>query len=161
MQLNEAMFVGTPGWVLKPSDMRGFAEERPRRVKFLGHIYGISTIPCPGSTTKFHSYVRVQLMDTKRTHEWKTRSRQGEATRGNSAVDLVWDENFQFSYDGDDLAFLRILLQKDEHGRDDELAVFCARLSQIQQGWRLIRLLNMKGNDSGATLLIRVAFEEQ
>ena len=43
MQLNEAMFVGTPGWVLKPSNMRGFAEDRPRRVKFLGHIYGVST----------------------------------------------------------------------------------------------------------------------
>lgn len=43
IQLNEAMFVGTPGWVLKPSNMRGFAEDRPRRVKFLGHIYGVST----------------------------------------------------------------------------------------------------------------------
>lgn len=43
MQLNEAMFVGTPGWVLKPSNMRGFAEDRPRRVKFLGRIYGVST----------------------------------------------------------------------------------------------------------------------
>lgn len=42
MQLNEALFVGTPGWVLKPARMRGIVEERPKRVKFLGHVYGVS-----------------------------------------------------------------------------------------------------------------------
>jgi len=42
MQLNEALFVGTPGWVLKPAHMRGFVEESPRRVKLVGHIYGVS-----------------------------------------------------------------------------------------------------------------------
>lgn len=46
-------------------------------------------------------------MHTKRTHEWKTRSRQGEVPHGNSIVDLVWDEKFQFNYDSDQLAFLR------------------------------------------------------
>ena len=55
----------------------------------------------------------------------------------------------------------RILLQKDEYGRDEELAVFCARVSHIQQGWRLVRLLDMKGRDSGAILLIRIALEER
>lgn len=40
VQLNEALFVGTPGWVLKPAYMRGFPEERPKRVKLLGHVYG-------------------------------------------------------------------------------------------------------------------------
>ena len=42
MQLNEAMFIGTPGWVLKPTHMRGFPEERPQRVKLQGHLYGVS-----------------------------------------------------------------------------------------------------------------------
>jgi len=161
MQLNEALFVGTSGWVLKPAHMRGFPEERPKRVKLLGHVYGVSAMPCPNDTTKFHSYVRVQLIHTKRTHEWKTKSRQGEAPQGGTSVDLVWDEKFQFSCDNDELTFLRILLQEDEYGRDDELAVFCARLSHVQQGWRLVRLLNMKGKDSGATLLISLALEEQ
>lgn len=46
-------------------------------------------------------------MHTKRTHGWKTKSRQGEAVRENTSVDLVWDENFQFSYNSDELAFLR------------------------------------------------------
>ena len=42
MQLNEALFVGTPGLVLKPAQMRGFPQERPKRVKLLGHVYGVS-----------------------------------------------------------------------------------------------------------------------
>lgn len=46
-------------------------------------------------------------MDTNRTHEWKTRTRQGEATHDNPTVDVVWDENFQFNYGSGDLTFLR------------------------------------------------------
>jgi len=42
-QLNEALFVGTPGWVLKPAHMRGSPQERQKRVKLLGHVYGVST----------------------------------------------------------------------------------------------------------------------
>jgi len=49
----------------------------------------------------------MQLMHAKRIHEWKTKSRQGEAPRGSNSVDLVWDEKFQFSYDSDELTFLR------------------------------------------------------
>jgi len=130
-------------------------------VKLLGHVYGVSAMPCPDDTMKSRSYVRVQLVHTKRTHEWKTKTRRGEAPCGSTRVDLVWDEKFQFSCDNDELTFLRILLQEDEYGRDDELAVFCARLSRIQQGWRLMRLLDVKGKDSGATLLISLAREER
>ena len=46
MQLNEALFVGTPGLVLKPTRMRGVVDERPRRVKLLGHVYGVSGGTC-------------------------------------------------------------------------------------------------------------------
>ena len=46
---------------------------------------------------------------------------------------------------------------KSEFGKDDKLAVFCARVDHIQQGWRLVKLLDRKGKDSGATLLVRFA----
>lgn len=126
MQLNEASFVGTPGWVLKPTHMRGLPEGRSRRMKLLGHVYGVSSselydvcvtralgetrrrlVPRPEGTTKFRSYVRVQLIHSERTREWKTKSRRGETPHGNTGVDLVWDEEFQFSYDCDELVFLR------------------------------------------------------
>lgn len=68
---------------------------------------GSFSVPCLDDDMKFHSYVRVQLMHTKRAHEWKTRPKQGEVHDGNSTIDLVWNEKFQFSYDSDELAFLR------------------------------------------------------
>jgi hypothetical protein len=43
MQINEAMFVGSRGWVLKPETMRGFSDETVGKVKFVGEIAGISS----------------------------------------------------------------------------------------------------------------------
>ena len=42
MQLNEAMFAGTPGWVLKPHALLG-GQKRERRVKLSLHIVGLSS----------------------------------------------------------------------------------------------------------------------
>jgi phosphatidylinositol phospholipase C, delta len=44
---------------------------------------------------------------------------------------------------------------KSELGKDDELAVFCARLVYLQEGLRLVSLVDMQGRDSGARLLVR------
>jgi phosphatidylinositol phospholipase C, delta len=44
---------------------------------------------------------------------------------------------------------------KSEIGKNERLALFCGRLDHLQQGLRLVRLLDMKGKDSGATLLVR------
>lgn len=50
----------------------------------------------------------------------------------------------------------RLVISKDhEFSSSEKLAVFCARVEYIQQGWRLIRLLNMKGKDTHATLLVK------
>lgn len=49
----------------------------------------------------------------------------------------------------------RMLVCESEFGKDDKLAFFCARLEHLQQGWRLVRLLDMKGKNSGATMLVR------
>lgn len=42
-QLNEAMFVGTPGWVLKPAHMLGLGGgQKSQRMKLVGEIVGVS-----------------------------------------------------------------------------------------------------------------------
>jgi hypothetical protein len=33
--------------------------------------------------------------------------------------------------------------------------MFCARVDHLQPGWRVAHLMDMKGKDSGATLLVR------
>lgn len=43
---------------------------------------------------------------------------------------------------------------ESEFGKDDKMVVFCARMDHLQEGWRLVRMLNMKGKNSGATLLV-------
>jgi phosphatidylinositol phospholipase C delta len=45
MQVNEAMFVGSPGWVEKPLHMRKGSEYTPKggREKLIGEVVGISS----------------------------------------------------------------------------------------------------------------------
>ncbi|KAF6747522.1 phospholipase C [Ephemerocybe angulata] len=74
MQMNEALFVGTDGWVLKPEHMRkkrnlnfddgARAQAVPEKlVKLRGHIVGVSCIPAPNGRNgkSFHTYVRTEL----------------------------------------------------------------------------------------------------
>jgi phosphatidylinositol phospholipase C delta len=49
----------------------------------------------------------------------------------------------------------RILVKESEFAEDEHLAVFCARLDHLQQGWRLVRFLDMRGKNTGSTALLR------
>ena len=48
MQMNEAMFVGSPGWIEKPLHMRKGSESAPRggREKLIGEVVGVSSCSC-------------------------------------------------------------------------------------------------------------------
>jgi hypothetical protein len=43
MQINEAMFVGSKGWVLKPAKLLGLGEGMNAKLKFSGEIIGVSS----------------------------------------------------------------------------------------------------------------------
>ena len=43
----------------------------------------------------------------------------------------------------------------EDQWADEMIVVFCARLNHIQRGWSLIRMMDMRGKNSGATLLAR------
>jgi len=125
MQVNEAMFVGTGGWVLKPEHMLGYGGVgRARRMKVVGEVVGVSArtsscnpsyspdltigaVPCPEDTIQFSSYVRVKLMHSKIPREWKSKSVEGQAASRELGVDVMWNERFEFSYEEDELAFIR------------------------------------------------------
>lgn len=42
MQINEGMFVGSPGWVLKPARMLGMGEGMVSKLRLTGEIAGVS-----------------------------------------------------------------------------------------------------------------------
>lgn len=73
---------------------------------------------------------------------------------------------------------LRLTICEKEFGKDDTLAVFCARVADIRRavqgaesttdggihnrspisGWRAVRLLDLTGKDCGAVALVRFTF---
>ncbi|KAI5891749.1 PLC-like phosphodiesterase [Schizophyllum commune H4-8] len=178
MQVNEAMFVGTPGWVAKPEKLRVVEGEeglmhkfknllhhhgrrRGGRKKLSAEIYGVSALPPPDDRKgkSFHTYVRADLFHSEKDQSWKSKSIEVTDTPDQGS-DVVWNEKFEWEFEDDELAFIRLRIQEDEFGRDDKLVVFCARLEYIQPGWRLVRLMNLAGKFSGATLLVRFVISD-
>ena len=51
------------------------------------------------------------------------------------------------------------MVENVSYGRDKKKALFLARVEQLEEGLRFIRLLDNKGKDTGATLLVRFSFQ--
>ena len=137
MQINEAMFVGSRGWVLKPEKMRGLMNEAAGKVKFTGEIAGISScafyillrplrmrmtfadvlvvgveVPRPDNKDHFSAYIRAELFHSGGKQEWK--SKIVKVTNvPEIGADISWNEKevqvqqFEFEYESEDLAFIR------------------------------------------------------
>ncbi|KIY63577.1 PLC-like phosphodiesterase [Cylindrobasidium torrendii FP15055 ss-10] len=143
-QLNEAMFVGTPGWVIKPPEapVRG-------KTRYTLRIAGVS-----GLTSDEHLYTKVQLFHKDGDKLWESKSvKAGE--KG-----LVWDETVEWKEHWDELAFLRVRVLENEWGKDDRLGIFCARVKYLKEGWHVWRLLDKTGKWNGATLLVEWKAED-
>ncbi|KAF9220609.1 PLC-like phosphodiesterase [Gyrodon lividus] len=151
MQLNEALFTGTEGWVAKPSLER---PEHRGRMRLTGHIVGLSSLPRPANHPNFSGYCRAELFHGAGKQEWHSDHVECEK-EPEGVTNIMWDQTFKWEFDEDELAFIRLEVVRRHEllGRDEILAVFCARLNQLQMGLSLVRLLDLKGKHSGATLL--------
>ncbi|PPR00736.1 hypothetical protein CVT24_000942 [Panaeolus cyanescens] len=164
MQINEAMFVGTEGWAEKPVYMRtGMAgtegsDESGRRMERLeATIVGASSLPAPnGREGKgFSTYIQAKLFKTGKDLKWQSKSVKTPHVVGEGG-DAMWNAKFEWEFEHDDMAFLRLQIYEDEFGRDDKIVVFCARLSQVvTDEWVIIRMMDMRGKDTGATVLAK------
>ncbi|KAJ7479758.1 PLC-like phosphodiesterase [Mycena latifolia] len=156
MQLNEGLFVGSAGWVLKPARLLGMGGAMGGRHKLAGEIVGISSLPPPNGRAEkgYAAYVAAELFHAQQDQKWRSKTAKTHDVHRVGA-DLVWNERFEWEYEADDLAFLRLTVMEEEFGRDDKMVVFCARVDHLQQGWRFVRMLDMEGKNSGATLLVR------
>ncbi|KAJ3777145.1 PLC-like phosphodiesterase [Lentinula raphanica] len=149
MQINEAMFVGTPGWVLKPNASRLLNQGSDQLMHHV-EIFGMSSLqPHPEKT--YRVYIEAELFHNHHDQKWKsktvTTTEEGDAT---------WNETFEWVFNHDELAFLRLRVRENRRFEEDrDLAVFCARMNHVQQGWRLAHLFNMDGKATGATLLTK------
>ncbi|KAI7219328.1 phosphoinositide phospholipase C [Hortaea werneckii] len=168
MMLNEAMFAGTGGWVLKPQDYRmeqpDTASTRRRRfdmsVKLLaaqGLDKDAKSPPTAYVKCELHvqSELRAQMPKDGKSKggEWKRRSASKESCDPNFQGEVL---HFEGVEDADpELSFVRIKVMDDvSYQKDRLLGWACFRLDRFPQGLRLLRLKGEDAKANSAALLI-------
>jgi phosphatidylinositol phospholipase C, delta len=180
MQLNEALFSGTDGFVLKPAALRSGNQDgsitAPVGDKILRlRIAGASDIPVPeedrDEADELRPYVTCSLIHPddvsgdppkRKTAPYK-HHQLGFMHRGENppVTDPVWNETLEWTYKDNELVFLRILVKSDDSfARNRILAVTTVRLLYVVPGWSFIRLLDLKGRETKCSLLINFEIDD-
>ncbi|GAB7361123.1 hypothetical protein MBLNU230_g1158t1 [Neophaeotheca triangularis] len=171
MQLNEALFAGSDGYVLKPAPLRKGGSgilDSGRKRKLRLHIAGASDVPLPDGRdpSDILPYVTCTLVHPdnldddppkRKTEPYKQR-KLGFLHRGENppANDPVWNERLEWEYEENEMAFLRILLKSDDSWkRNPILAVTAVRLAFVAEGWCFIRMLDLRGAETHCSLLVK------
>ncbi|KAI1169677.1 PLC-like phosphodiesterase [Nemania sp. FL0916] len=176
MQLNEAMFSGTEGYVLKPAALRAGGSGRlntGRRRKLRLHVAGASDVPVPEGRDEdeIKPYVTCSLVHPddidgrhrkSKTHHYRKHKleflHRGENP---SPKDPIWDTTLEWEYDDNELVFLRIFVKDDiSFAENPTYAVTAVRLLYVVPGWSFIRLLDLRGHETTCSLLVKFDFED-
>ncbi|KAI6795594.1 hypothetical protein KC361_g4884 [Hortaea werneckii] len=179
MQLNEALFSGSAGYVLKPAALRtggnGDLTSHSRRRKLTLNVAGATSIPLPSDrdeAKEIKPYVTSTLLQPtdlsgdppKRKTAGYKQHKLGFLHKGENptATDPIWDEKLEWEeYLDNELTFLRILIKSDDSfAANPVLAVAAVRLMYVTPGWSFIRMLDLKGRETHCSLLVRFEFED-
>ncbi|KAI1184528.1 PLC-like phosphodiesterase [Nemania serpens] len=176
MQLNEAMFSGTEGYVLKPAALRAGGDGRlntGRRTRLRLHVAGATDVPVPPdrSPEEVRPYVTCSLVhpddvdgrhQKRKTHHYR-QHKLGLLHRGENPppTDPLWDHVLEWEYDDNELVFLRIFVKDDVSFAENPIyAVAAVRLLYVVPGWSFIRLLDLGGHETTCSLLVKFDFED-
>lgn len=176
VQLNDALFNGTPGYVLKPAALRagGSGDLRTGRTKRLRvHVAGATDVPLhedrerdsikPYLTCSLYSPLMGDKEPPKRKTEPYKHHTLGFLHHGENphATNPIWDETLEWEYEDNELVFLRMLIKSDDSfARNPKFAVATVRLSYAPVGWTFVRMNDLKGKESDCTLLVKFEFED-
>ncbi|KAH7026736.1 phosphatidylinositol-specific phospholipase C [Microdochium trichocladiopsis] len=186
MQLNEALFSGTDGYLLKPAALRagyapvgGEATKRMKKLRVL--VAGATDVPVPpghaDEADEIRPYVTCTLIhpsDIKgdsppkrktsayKQHRLKLLHKDDENP---PVTDPIWNETLEWEYDdgdaGKELVFLRILIKSDvSFATNPIFAVAAIRLLYAVPGWSFIRMLDLKGHETTCSLLVKIEIED-
>ncbi|KAH7028159.1 phosphatidylinositol-specific phospholipase C [Microdochium trichocladiopsis] len=183
MMLNEGMFAGTGGFVLKPVGYRGrkpieapAAAGNPaishQTVDLKVTVFAAQNLPLPHSDDKvsgFRPYVKVEL-HTEPPHtllkQESAKAKEGEYkahTKPNKEGTVNPDFKGEVLTVASkvtcvvpELAFVRFLVKDEEIGRDDLAAWACVRLDRLKSGYRWVHLFSKDGRVSGGAVLVFV-----
>ncbi|EEY23660.1 1-phosphatidylinositol-4,5-bisphosphate phosphodiesterase delta-1 [Verticillium alfalfae VaMs.102] len=174
MQINEALFSGTDGYVLKPPAIRsggdGQLTDKRRKKKLRLHVAGASDVPLPDGRAPddIKPYLTCTLVHpddlTSKPPKRKTAGyRQHKLGflhkdgKNPPANDPVWDEVLEWEYDDNPLVFLRMLIKSDDSWASNPIfAVAAVRLLYATGEWNFIRMLDLKGQETKCALLVKI-----
>ncbi|KAI1137862.1 PLC-like phosphodiesterase [Hypoxylon sp. FL0543] len=171
MQINEALFSGTDGYVLKPAALRAGGSmnlNSGRKKRLVLHIAGATDIPVPEGQEEddVKPYVTCTLVHTdelngnhpkRKTSPYK-QHKLGFLHRGENPppTDPLWDQTLEWEYEDNELVFLRILIKNDvSFAENPVFAVAAVRLMYVAPGWSFIRMLDLKGRETKCSLLVK------
>lgn len=173
-QLNEALFAGSGGYVLKPAALRAGGDgnlnsSRWKRLRL--HVAGATDVPLPKDrgSEDIKPYLTCTLVHPndlnnmplkRKTAAYKQHKLTSFLHKEDSPPnDPVWNEVLEWDYDDNELVFLRLLIKSDDSfARNPIFAVAAVRLMYAANGWSFIRMLDLGGHETKCTLLIRFEF---
>ncbi|KAF2251758.1 PLC-like phosphodiesterase [Trematosphaeria pertusa] len=174
-QLNEALFSGSGGYVLKPTPLRSGGDgnlNTGRRKRLRLHVAGATDVPLPKDRDdEIKPYLTCTLVhpndvddppQKRKTAPYKPHKVTGFLHKENPpATDPFWKEVLEWEYDDNELVFLRLLIKSDDSfSRNPMFAVAAVRLLYVAPGWNFIRMLDLKGHETTCTLLVRFEFQD-
>ncbi|KAG7285645.1 hypothetical protein NEMBOFW57_010274 [Staphylotrichum longicolle] len=180
MQLNDALFAGSAGYVLKPASLRSGGSgtpilDAPRKILRL-QVAGASDVPLPkGREVKdLKPYLTCTLLQPGGGAELIKAKRKTAAYHQRKVVTLpflgsvggkgenpaetdpVWDETLEWEFEDNELVFLRMFIKSDDSFSSNPiLAVAAVRLLYVEPGWRFVRMLDLKGHETSCSLLVK------
>ncbi|KAK1958597.1 phosphatidylinositol-specific phospholipase C [Colletotrichum sublineola] len=178
MQINEALFSGSEGFVLKPAELRSGGSGtlgNGTKKKLRLHVAGATDIPIPSdrdddetirpylTCTLVHPHDLEMKPPKRKTAGYKQHKLTGFLHKGENPppTDPLWDEVLEWEYQDNELVFLRMLVKSDDSfSRNPILAVGAVRLLYTVPGWVFIRLLDLKGRETKCSILVKFEFED-
>ncbi|KIX07015.1 uncharacterized protein Z518_04991 [Rhinocladiella mackenziei CBS 650.93] len=171
MQLNEALFSGTDGYVLKPAALRAGGRGKlntGKRKKLRLHVAGASDVPVPRdreaddikpylTCTLYHPDELEDDSPKRKTSPYK-HHKLGFLHGGDNppVTDPIWNETLEWEYEDNELVFMRMLIKSDDaFSRNPIFAVAAVRIFYVTPGWNFIRMLDLKGHETKCALLVR------
>jgi phosphatidylinositol phospholipase C delta len=112
-------------------------------------------VPLPAGRKDLQVYVKAEIFHSTSDMD-KSTAKAACTVTDDGVADAMINDKVSFTFATEELVFVRLLVCRPvELLKDEKLATFTGRVDRLKSGWRVVRLMDMKGKDSGATLLVR------
>lgn len=175
-QLNDALFSGSEGYILKPAALRSGGDGKiltgkKKRLRLL--VGGATDIPVdedrepdslkPYLTCNLYSPGDIEGDTHKRKTSAYKHHKLGILHKGDNppVTEPIWDETLEWVYEDNELVFLRMLIKSDDAwARNPMIAVSAVRLLYAVPGWSFIRMMDMKGRETTCSILVKIEIDD-